>query len=314
MKLFSNIYTLILKHCKYFSGTLINSMLEDYNTSETNLNDRVNILHFFSHQFSAHRMENGSKSLFQTTEFKPDAQTVIFIHGFNNLPDEQPIKLIAKNYLKMNVNFLSYNVSAHISKDYFKSVRLVPPLAKILSGFIMELIEEGINSTQLHMIGFSLGAQIASYTGKYLKNNGVKISRITGLDPVSSCFSLNQSNALNKEDATYVDIIHTSLLSFSDVIMGHADFYINGRSGKQPGCHPLDTACNHKRSLKIYSMSILNQFGYPAKQCIGYPHFFKNNCIGKTTEVAGYASSPFCRGVYYVKTNFKLLNALQGIL
>lgn len=284
-----------------------------HNLNENDVNfDRLNILHFYSNQFSTYQMSNASKLLLQATEFNLAAPTIIFIHGFNNLPNEPIMKLMARNYLKKNSNFLSYDVSSYTKADYFKSVRLARPLAKILSDFIMELINEGLGQTRLHLIGFSLGAQIASFTGKYLKDNEVKLSRITGLDPTSACFSLSQDEALNKDDAEYVDVIHTSLISFSDVSMGHADYYINGRSGIQPGCSPLDIPCNHGKSLEMYTKSIQDQFSFPAKKCIGQLSFSKNTCIGKITGIAGHASSSDSRGMYYVKTNFNSPNTFTN--
>lgn len=64
----------------------------------------------------------------------------------------------------------------------------------------------------LHFIGHSLGAQVSGQTAHLLKqDNSWKIERITGLDPAKPCFTKNLDSILriDKEDADFVDIIHT---------------------------------------------------------------------------------------------------------
>lgn len=65
----------------------------------------------------------------------------------------------------------------------------------------------------LHMVGHSLGAHICGFTAKNLKkkHNNWTVRRITGLDPAQPCFhNTHASVHLNKNDAPFVDVIHTN--------------------------------------------------------------------------------------------------------
>ena len=57
-----------------------------------------------------------------------------------------------------------------------------------------------------------LGREVASLSG------GMKIGRITGLDPAKPWFDMTkESNRLNKTDAEFVDIVHTNSGEIYDV-------------------------------------------------------------------------------------------------
>ena len=88
----------------------------------------------------------------------------------------------------------------------------------------------------LTLVGFSLGAHCAGVAGKNVRYG--RISVIYGLDAAGPLFSLSSpSERLDKSDAQYVEVIHTSAgsLGFLDPI-GHADFFVNGGMN-QPGCN-----------------------------------------------------------------------------
>ena len=44
----------------------------------------------------------------------------------------------------------------------------------------MEMLSHGVDASQMHIIGFSLGAHIAGYAGRAVQKVHVKIGRITG--------------------------------------------------------------------------------------------------------------------------------------
>lgn len=61
--------------------------------------------------------------------------------------------------------------------------------------------------------------------------------RITGLDPAGLLFSPNSTVFLTKDDAEFVDVIHTDggVYGTSEALVS-ADFYPNGGVRAQPGC------------------------------------------------------------------------------
>ncbi|KAH9399569.1 hypothetical protein TYRP_017983, partial [Tyrophagus putrescentiae] len=100
-----------------------------------------------------------------------------------------------------------------------------------------------LDTTRTHIIGHSLGAQIAAYAAKEFKSHlPAKIGRITALDAASPNFEgMPASVKLTKDDATFVDAIHTNakpLYQFGYGVLerlAHLDFYPNGGLS-QPGC------------------------------------------------------------------------------
>lgn len=65
----------------------------------------------------------------------------------------------------------------------------------------------------LHLIGHSLGAHICGMAAKELKKrrSSWTVRRITGLDPAQPCFrNADPSVHLHKNDAPFVDVIHTN--------------------------------------------------------------------------------------------------------
>lgn len=77
---------------------------------------------------------------------------------------------------------------------------------------LVRLFELGSNPAQMHLVGFSLGAQIMSLTSRAVRafsNNRHFIGRLTGLDPGQLGTWANSLGRLSSTDAAFVDTIHT---------------------------------------------------------------------------------------------------------
>lgn len=55
-----------------------------------------------------------------------------------------------------------------------------PKVARYLARFLRFLIQNGIDINKIHLIGFSLGAEVAGFAGKILKEWNMELPRITG--------------------------------------------------------------------------------------------------------------------------------------
>lgn len=64
---------------------------------------------------------------------------------------------------------------------YINAVQNSPRVGRYIARFIRFLISAGIPLENLHVIGFSLGAEVAGFAGKILREWGIKLPRITGI-------------------------------------------------------------------------------------------------------------------------------------
>ncbi|NXR81554.1 LIPP lipase, partial [Pycnonotus jocosus] len=131
---------------------------------------------------------------------------------------------------------------------------------------------------------------------------------LSGLDPAQPYFQGTPIEVrLDKSDAEFVDVIHTDTaptipnLGFGmRPAIGHLDFYPNG-GVEMPGCEKnavsqivdLDgiwegtrdfVACNHLRSYKYYSDSIIYPDGFLGYPCASYDLFQAGNCFPCPSE------------------------------
>ena len=112
-----------------------------------------------------------------------------------------------------------------------------------VGGYLAEFLEflqmkGNLSLNDVHILGHSLGAHVAGFAGANLSE---MIGRITGMDPARPGFETprfkDSKDRLDASDAKFVDVIHTcaGTIGFSKPI-GHADFYPNEGTFRQPGC------------------------------------------------------------------------------
>lgn len=155
----------------------------------------------------------------------------------------------------------------------------------------------------VHIIGHSLGSHLAGYAGYHLQQDfGLKLGRITGLDPAAPLFSETEPIVrLDRSDAEFVDAIHTDANPFMKgglgiyQRVGHVDFYPNGGSDN-PGCDVRlqdymrsrkssvflsmqeFLSCNHIRSYQYFTESISNKCPFMGITCESYEAFKEGLC------------------------------------
>ncbi|XP_062335746.1 lipase member H [Osmerus eperlanus] len=212
--------------------------------------------------------------------------TAFVIHGYR--PTGAPpiwvdhiVRLLAEQE-DMNVVVVDWNRGA-ANLNYFTAVANTRQAANNLTGFIVNMQEEGASLDSVHLIGVSLGAHLAGYVGSNLKG---KIGRITGLDPAGPMFTGAQPDErLDPSDAMFVDVLHTDMNSFGlSGAHGHIDYYANG-GVDQPGCPKTIFSgksyfvCDHQRSMFLFLCALnrtCNLTGYP---CTSYSDFLDGRCL-----------------------------------
>ncbi|EEC05256.1 alpha/beta hydrolase, putative [Ixodes scapularis] len=141
--------------------------------------------------------------------FDAASKSKVIVHGFmDSLDIGKWIGIMKDEFLKHS----DYNV---IVVDWSHGSR--PPYTRatantrVVGAELAHLIKALHNSTgvrpeSFHVVGHSLGAQIAGYAGERLD----KLGRITGLDPAGPYFfHMPPQVRLDPSDAAFVDVIHS---------------------------------------------------------------------------------------------------------
>ncbi|XP_066247658.1 lipase member H-A-like isoform X2 [Euwallacea similis] len=218
-----------------------------------------------------------------------------------------PLKDAYLSYANHNVIFIDWSKYANMS--YGQSCANVQPVGEFIANF---LIRCGVPSQNLHLIGHSLGSQLAAFIGKaYKKKSGKKIGRITGLDPAGPSWSnesMTEEERLNEQDANFVDVVHTDIQIYGFTYpCGHVDFYPNGGTN-QPGCPDDDQNenCNHHRATKIFIESVnkkVEASEVDFKEDDEFNVFLTPKKTKFQVAVFGEHVDTSVRGVFYFETN-----------
>uniref|UniRef100_A0A0A1XE33 Pancreatic lipase-related protein 2 n=1 Tax=Zeugodacus cucurbitae TaxID=28588 RepID=A0A0A1XE33_ZEUCU len=242
----------------------------------------------------------------------------IYIHGFSESAtgDKQSSQQLKDAFLKAgNYNVILVDWSPMtVMPWYTNAVENLPVAARFIARFLRFLVANGYQTRHIHLIGFSLGAEVAGFVGKQLLEWGVVLPRITGLDPALPLFEPNSGNRhLTHTDARFVDIIHTDggILGNPEA-MGHADFYPNGGRALQPGCARQEIAnnrwfniivgCSHQRAWEYFVESINRPHAFLANKCEPKNEF--GRCKdGNSRAYMGIAADRRLRGKFYLDTN-----------
>lgn len=272
---------------------------------QTDIIKTMKIVHLDGDNVKTYPIDTAYVSLTQPAVFDITKQTKIIIHGYNdNSQSAVPLGLAQAYNEKKMFNVLLVDAEEMLNKWYILSVHNARLVGKRLANLLANLENYGASAEDFHILGISLGAHIAGWTGKYFRQyKKHSLGRITGLDPAGPCFSHAFSDQrLDKTDAQYVDVVHSNRL-IQGVIepLGHSDYYINGGGPTQPGC--FMPSCSHLRAAEVYIESIRNPKSFVGVRCESWEQFLKNACVHDDYAVLGYGSSSATRGLYYLRTS-----------
>ncbi|XP_023288767.1 pancreatic triacylglycerol lipase-like, partial [Orussus abietinus] len=131
----------------------------------------------------------------------------------------------------------------------------------------------------------------------------------SGLDPAYPGFYQLDAEHLERNDARFVDVIHTDGGVYGVLqSTGTADFFANGGKRPQPGCAligiPLSpiSLCSHWRSWRLYSETVKNSRAFLAEECSSYAIFALGLCRNNKHVYFGYSSPTNISGKFYFDT------------
>jgi len=252
----------------------------------------------------------------RASKFSSLNPTKILIHGFSQTVSAEFVVATRNAYLVAgDVNVIAVDWS-HLARApfYILAATSTELVGKFWTAqFIDFLVNQGASLSDIHLLGYSLGAHAAGWAGSSLTTG--KLPRITGFDPAFPGFEVTgERRRLSRDDADFVDVIHSNGRNkFNKAFgiydpLGHADFYPNGGSS-QPGCISWFAfhrkSCSHRRSIQFYVESILRKGSFLAAPCTSHVDLQLRkcgdckafNCVHMGEHVTRSA-----RGSYYLTT------------
>ncbi|XP_006823447.2 uncharacterized protein LOC100370234 [Saccoglossus kowalevskii] len=220
------------------------------------------------------------------------------VHGFSDKGTATWVITMVRKLLEVgdfNVITVDWDDASHTFLNPFSydqassNTRIIASRIKRFIDFLRSKTSTNLDFSDIHLIGHSLGAHISGITGKWVREFFCEghpcIGRISGLDPARPNFLEDPSTAggkrtpgvycLGKEDAIFVDIIHTDATEAKDKSnniwgplgiyqpLGDVDFYPNG-GNDQPGCYFY---CDHGRAGDLFTASINSRCTFTADNC-----------------------------------------------
>lgn len=289
-----------LEGTEYFLGPCL------VNTKQSCPDEEVTFYLFTKHNPDEGQqlLVNASGSNLAETNFVATLPTKIIIHGYNSDMKLYYLVDIRNQYLRK----ASYNVIAvdwhrlAASPCYPVAVHHVPHVGDCLAQMIERLRDYG--ATDIHVIGFSLGAHVPAFAANALRP--YLLPRITGLDPAMPLFvAVNRHEKLDESDAEFVDVLHTNAFIQGQIEpSGHIDFYMNG-GVNQPGCweerNPF--GCDHHRAVEYFAESINSRTGFWGWPCSGFLAYLLGLCPPRFPAVLmGEDINRKYRGFHLAKT------------
>ncbi|XP_026750752.2 pancreatic triacylglycerol lipase-like [Galleria mellonella] len=236
------------------------------------------------------------------THYTGKDHLIIYLHGFTDDPGQASFKAVREALYKRGLdNVLALDGGHLINWLYLRSTTYVRFLGEKLGEVLAAMVHSGVKPETIHVIGHSLGSQIASFTGKTFTNlTGLHIGRITALDPAGPCFAQVEPDLrIQSSDAEYVDVIHTNAgIAGMEEPVGDADYYPNGGS-EQTDC--VRATCSHSRAWQLFAESTVNLQAFPSIRCESWTAFQNGTCDHEISYM-GYPSKPGTKGLFYLQT------------
>ncbi|OQV24876.1 Pancreatic lipase-related protein 2 [Hypsibius exemplaris] len=258
--------------------------------------------HLFTeaHQTQPDFLDYGNPTSIKASKFRKGEPVIIVVHGFGDSANASwytdfQIAVLGKYPL---ANFIAVDWAAGAAAPKYWTAAVNTQMAGAQIARLLSVLNNvtGTKMSDVHLIGFSLGAHVVGSTARKLTEFGLqRVGRITGLDPAGPLFrNFHPWCRLDVEDADFVQIIHsnagTSLNGDMgiDMQLGHRDFYPNGGHA-QPGCtsglhstfHNMvrnANNCNHNRAPAYVSEAILSSCPFTGYACDSYEKFISGEC------------------------------------
>lgn len=235
--------------------------------------------------------------------FNADRDSVFYHYGFSQTENSENVRdVIDASVTRGEQNFfLIYylSVATNVANNALE-------IGSNLANSYIKFCEAGFPPSRLHLVGFSLGAQIqaiASRNVQSLTNRRIVVGRLTGLDP-GQVHLVPQLGRLSSADAAFVDSIHTESVGFGEhASVGHVSYFVNG-GHVQPFCTIFVTVCSHNFAPTAWAESIRARSPvFPALACSTWENFLSGSCNNSAVGNMGMHTTRNSRGRHFLRTN-----------
>ncbi|XP_038055929.1 pancreatic lipase-related protein 2-like [Patiria miniata] len=213
--------------------------------------------------------------------FSSARPTKFIIHGFQSNGKKSWVLEMKDELLKkgdFNVISVDWKDGADPSflPDYCQARQNIRVVARQIVNLLQQMLNQysDFDLADVHLIGHSLGGQMAGYVGQHMSG---QIGRISGMDPAEPDFQGDEIDCrLDPSDAAFVDVIHASMFGIFQPV-GHVDIYPNYGTD-MPGCTSwavpdiVEGYCGHKKSHEYFTDGInddCNSLAYPCTWVTG---------------------------------------------
>ncbi|XP_064072101.1 probable phospholipase A1 magnifin isoform X2 [Vanessa tameamea] len=241
--------------------------------------------------------------------FQSQRETVIYTFGFNGVPTGPSVERIINAYLnKTNILLLNWEEEAAIGilGPISYAVTAIPNAKRVgvqFANTLITLSNNGLDLSNVHLVGFSLGAQLFGYTGDEVKKQGKIIKRITCLDASGPLYDgIISLPGVDASAAEYVYSIHTNPggLGTTEAV-ATVDIWVNCGNRVQPGCEASDL-CSHDLSWKYFAEAIDRPAAFQARYASDCDEWMQGKGTNQTIHLGDHIDTE-ARGNYYLRTN-----------
>ncbi|XP_049533428.1 serine/threonine-protein phosphatase PP2A 65 kDa regulatory subunit isoform X2 [Anopheles darlingi] len=284
--------------------------------------DTAKFIFFYGPKYEDHETYGLDKAedILRHSRFDKSKKTVMYFHGYIESPEVESVHVIADAYLKRgDHNIIILDWAQLADGNYLlEAVPNCKKLGSYLGSVVLRMVNAGLDVDKLHLVGHSLGGQLAGYIGRTViaqSDKRIKLARISALDPAFPPFYPGIfATALSSKDANFVDVIHTDAWLYgAPFSTGTADFWPNNGKTLQPGCpkrnYKLLTdndLCSHRRSWWFWAESVSERDVpcFHSVRCKSWDDF-KDGKVDRSAQVVhmGIDCSSEAKGDYYLQTN-----------
>ncbi|XP_072938723.1 phospholipase A1-like [Epargyreus clarus] len=262
-------------------------------------------------------------SIIKSPCYDPFLRTLIYSFGYRGKKNGPATTAVLTTFLatkKRNVILLDWEEEAMsgllgIKLGYaFSAVPNAMKIGEQLGHALAQLSHGGMNMSEVHLMGHSLGAHLMAYAGRKARSLGHVVSRITGLDPARALFEGTFSfySGLDRTCAKFVDIIHSNPGHYGvSKATGSVDFWPNFKNnGMQPGCpngkfemFTPEDLCSHDRSWRYLVESVRSTTAFQACYANDYESWVQSNGVSQNTIYLGDLTNMRAHGNFFLSTN-----------